>query len=866
MKTRINFLKYSCIQTVNSLLRIYMVPVRVIIISSLLICCMDANAQNYDGFLSPSKTADCFVIAENNQTAPLVISGNEFSGVLTVAGSFQNDLQLLGLTQPELVVGRIPSVKQIILAGTLGCSSLLNELIEKRKIDVSAIKDKWEATLVEVVDDPFPGVEKALVIAGSDKRGTIYGIFDLSRQLGVSPWHWWADVPVKKLESAYVKSGRWVTESPKVKYRGIFLNDEEPALGGWVREKFGDFNHQFYAHVFELILRLRGNYLWPAMWGKAFYDDDPENGRMANDLGIVIGTSHHEPLGRAHVEWSRYGTGPWDYSKNAKVLTGFWTKGMERIKDQETIVTIGMRGDGDEAMSEGTNIALLEKIVKDQRKIISEVTGKQANETPQMWALYKEVQDYYDRGMKVPDDVTLMLCDDNWGNVRKLPDLNARPHPGGYGMYYHFDYVGGPRNYKWVNVSQVQRIWEQMNLTWSHGVDRIWVVNVGDLKPMEYPISFFLDMAWDPTRFNAKNLLQHTERWCAEQFGESYAKEAARIIDLYTKYNHRVTPELLNGDTYSLENYNEFERVRNDYRDLALDAHRLYNLIPKETKDAFDQLVLFPVNGCSNLYEMYYAVAKNRQLAATQNPEANYWADVVKECFDRDSILTVHYNRQIANGKWNHQMDQIRIGYTYWQQPEVRKKPEVIRVTETEIPNSELAFSEADGYVSIDAENFQQSKETETIHWEVIPGLGKTGSGITTFPQNNYPAVGDSIYLEYAINFKSTGKFAVSVLASPSLNFNANKGLRYTISFDGGEEQVVNLNHEYTIHEMEQWQANRINETKTIHPVTTTGLHRLRIRVLEPGIVLQKIMIDTGGLKPSYLGAPQSKLMKTNNQ
>jgi hypothetical protein len=839
-----------------------MIHLKVAFLSFLLLGYQGANARIQEDYVTSSKTADCFVVSENRHTIPLVMSENEFPGVLRVADIFKNDMLLVGLQQPEIVVGKIPTAKQVLLIGTLGHSTLLDELVRKGKIDPSEIKDKWEATLVQVVQNPFPGVESALVIAGSDKRGTMYGLLDLSRQMGVSPWYWWADVPVKQRESLYVKTGRYLTESPKVKYRGIFLNDEAPALSGWTKEKFGGFNHQFYGRVFELILRLRGNYLWPAMWGNAFLDDDPENGRLANELGIVTGTSHHEPLGRAHDEWRRYGSGPWDYSKNDKVLTDFWTKGMERMKDYETVVSIGMRGDGDLAMSEGTNIALLEKIVKDQRKIIGQVTGKKASETPQLWALYKEVQTYYDKGMKVPDDVTLLLCDDNWGNVRKLPEVNAPAHSGGYGMYYHFDYVGGPRNYKWLNVSQIQRIWEQMNLTYSHGVDRIWIVNVGDLKPMEYPISFFLDMAWDPTRFNPQNLLKHTEDWCTEQFGNQYGKETARIINLYTKYNHRVTPELLNADTYSLENYKEFETVRNSYRDLALDAHRIYNLLPNAYKDAFDQLVLFPVNACSNLYEMYYAVAKNRQLAAVKNPQANHWADIVKECFDRDSLLTIHYNQQISGGKWNHLMDQIHIGYTYWQQPEIRKSPKVIRVETPELVRSDLVFHEAEGYISMDAENFQVSKGTQKIHWEVIPGLGKTGSGITTFPQNQYPAPGDSVYLEYSVYFKSTGKFSVSVLASPSLNFNANKGLCYAISFDGGEEQIVNMNHEYSIQEMERWQANRINVTQTTHSIKASGLHKLRIHVLEPGIVLQKILIDTGGLKPSYLGAPQSILSK----
>ncbi|WP_211316001.1 glycosyl hydrolase 115 family protein [Mangrovibacterium marinum] len=802
-----------------------------------------------------------FVLSDEAQTAPIFLGESEYEGVKYVANLFAEDLKRIGLAEPKLIIGDISTEKNIVLIGTVGQNPVLDKLEKSGKLDLSDLRGQWEKSLVQVVENPFPGVDKALVLAGSDKRGTIYAMLNLSRDMGVSPWYWWADVPVDQHSVVSINVGRFVTESPKVKYRGIFLNDEEPALGGWVRENFGDFNAKFYSHLFELILRLHGNYLWPAMWGKAFFDDDPENGRLADELGIVIGTSHHEPLGRAHDEWRRYGSGPWDYSKNAKVLTAFWTKGMERMKDFETIVTVGMRGDGDEAMSEGTNIALLEKIVRDQRKIISKVTGKKAEDTPQMWALYKEVQDYYDKGMRVPDDVTLLLCDDNWGDVRKLPNMDAPKHPGGYGMYYHFDYVGGPRNYKWMNVSQIQRVWEQMNLTYSHGVDRVWIVNVGDLKPMEYPISFFLDMAWNPEQFNAQNLFQHTVDWCAEQFGEAYAEESARIIDLYTKYNHRVTPELLDENTFSLENYNEFERVRNDYRDLAMDALRLYNLIPIEYKDAFDQLVLFPTNASSNLYEMYYAVAKNHQLAEANDPAANNWADEVQKCFDRDSLLTAHYNQQIAGGKWNHQMDQIRIGYTYWQQPEVRKMPEVFRVEVPEMPNSEKVFVEGDGYVSIEASNFQQSKGSDKIHWNVIPGLGRTGSGITTFPQNEYPADTDSVYLKYAIRFNTTGKLDVHVLVSPSLNFNANKGLRYAISIDGGEEQIVNINGEYR-GELGQWQAERIIEKTTAHEITTTGVHRLRIRLLEPGIVLQKILIDCGGLKPSFLGAPQSELKK----
>jgi len=813
-------------------------------------------------YIATTADANQFLLSDSKVSTTLVVSSEDYIGVIDALKNLKTDIGKVTGLEPQIVYTNLPNQREIVIVGTLDKSPMITELVKRKKIDVSEIKGKWESFVIQTIESPFPGVDKALVIVGSDKRGTIFGIYDVSKNIGVSPWYYWADVPVVKHESLYVKGGRYVFESPKVKYRGIFLNDEAPALTGWANEKFGGLNSKFYTHVFELILRLRGNFLWPAMWGKAFYEDDPENGRLADEMGVVMGTSHHEPMGRAQEEWARHGTGPWDYTKNEKVLSDFWRGGLERNKNYETLVTIAMRGDGDMAMSQGTNISLLEKIVKDQRDIISQVTGKKPEKTPQVWALYKEVQDYYDQGMRVPDDVTLLLCDDNWGDIRKLPEINAPVRSGGYGIYYHVDYVGGPRSYRWLNVSQNERIWEQMNLAWEHGVDRLWILNVGDLKPMEFPISFFLDMAWDPTRFNAQNIKQYSVDWCVQQFGEKYAEESARILRLYTKYNHRVTPELLDANTYSLDNYNEFERVRNDYRDLTLDAMRLYNLIPNEYKDAFDQLVLFPVNACSNLYEMYYAVAKNKKLAVAKNPEANYWADLTKQCYDRDSILTIHYNKDIAGGKWSHMMDQTHIGYRSWAEPRKQVMPKVTRVEVTEIPKSELVFIESEGYVSIEAENYQKAKGTDKIHWEVIPELGKTVSAITTFPQNQYPTMKDSVYLEYAINFKSTGEFDVNVLISPSLNFNENKGLRYGISFDGGNEQIVNVNQTYTQGQLDNWLANRINQTKTKINIANAGLHRLRFRVLEPGIVLQKILIDTGGLKPSYLGAPQSMLIK----
>ena len=816
-----------------------------------------------DQFVSFSHKEDAFTLVKPFAAAPILIDNNIDSGILKAIVNLSVDIDKVTGVSPILKVDKVSAEETVLLIGTIGKSKYIDDLVKNKKINASELQGKYEKYLIQTVQNPFEGVKEALVIAGSDKRGTIYGIYELSKQIGVSPWYYWADVPIKKQENIYIKRGKYTEGEPAVRYRGIFLNDEAPALSGWANATFGGFNSKFYEKVFELILRLKGNFLWPAMWGSAFYDDDPQNGILANEMGIVMSTSHHEPMAMAQSDWHRYVKrnnlpNMWDYTKNTKALQESWRFGMKRAKDWEKVVTVGMRGDGDEAMSEDTNIALLEKIVKDQRKIISEVTGKKPEETPQVWALYKEVQDYYDQGMRVPDDVTLLFCDDNWGNVRKLPEINSKPHRGGYGMYYHFDYVGAPRNSKWININPIQRVWEQMNLTYTHGVDRIWVVNVGDLKPMEYPISFFLDMAWNPSRFNPQNLLDHTEKWCEQQFGSKYAKEAARLINLYSKYNRRVTPELLNDKTYSLENYNEFETVMNDYRNLVIDAMRLYYLMPSEYKDAFDQLVLFPINACSNLYEMYYAQAKNKLYAAKKDIQANYWADKVKECFERDSLLTIHYNQTIAGGKWSHMMDQVRIGYTSWNNPPKSIMPKVEYIMQT-TDYKEKVFVEKNGYVSIEAGNYSRLNNSDKIHWEMIPDMGKTKSAMTTFPQNIYPKENDNIYLEYDIDFESTGDFKVHLLLSPTLNFNANKGLRYAVSFDGVNEQIVNFNGHYK-GELGLWQAEAIIKSTTKHTITEKGKHTLRFRVLEPGIVLQKILIDTGGLKPSYLGAPESEL------
>jgi hypothetical protein len=816
-----------------------------------LLCSAIVTAHASDTFV---QTVDKgFVWIKNGHALPILTDAAEYKGVFRAVANLQHDASQVTGVQPPLLHNTVAG--DMVIVGSIEQSSFIKQLLQSGKLRAADLQGKREKYLIQVVCQPLKGVDKALVIAGSDKRGTIYGIYELARQMGVSPWHYWADVPVQKHDIISIKDGIYTDGEPVVKYRGIFLNDEWPSLGNWAKATFGGFNSKFYEKVFELILRLKGNFMWPAMWASAFYDDDAANGPLADEMGIVMGTSHHEPMGLAQQDWKRRGTGEWNYAKNSAVLHNFWTKGMERCRNWESVITVGMRGDGDEAMSDGTNINLLQQIVKDQRQIISKVTGKRAEATPQVWALYKEVQDYYDKGMRVPDDVTLLLCDDNWGNVRRLPDLNARPRRGGYGMYYHFDYVGAPRNSKWINITQIQRTWEQLNLTYLHGVKELWIANVGDLKPMEYPISFFMDMAWNPSRFNADNLFQHTVDFCSQQFGETYAVEAARLIDTYTKYNRRVTPELLNDSTYSVEHYQEWQRVKDEYVNLSRRALNLYYIMPTAYRDAFDQLVLYPIEACSNLYEMYYAVAMNHALAVRNDAAANDWAEKVQECFVRDSLLTHHYNKEISGGKWNHIMDQTHIGYQYWNEPKTNTMPRVVRIAPLQQPSS-TTFKEEDGYVSMEAEHYSRAVNGEKASWITIPNLGRTLSAVTTSPCTASPD--KAMCLEYDFTSDRTGEVSVELRFSPTLNFNDYKGLRYAVSIDGGKEQIVNINGDYR-GELGKWQAEHIICCQTRHQLLQPGKHILRFRSLDAGLVLQKLMINFGGLKSSFLGAPESK-------
>jgi hypothetical protein len=633
-------------------------------------------------------SANAFRVIANGKSAKIFVDPQDWKGVIRAANDLGDDVRKVSNTASELFQ-RTDFVQGSILIGTIGKSEIIDGLIARKKIDVTKIKGKWESFLIETVDGN-------LVIAGSDKRGTIFGIYDVSEKIGVSPWYWWADAPVKKSNSLYIKAGKYIQPSPKVKYRGIFINDEDPSFVSWARTKFGGVNSKMYEHMFELLLRLKANFLWPAMWGKAFNEDDTLNPVMANEYGIVMGTSHHEPMMRAQQEYTKrkQEIGAWDYVTNAESLKKFWYDGLQRNKNYENRITVGMRGDGDVAMGKGNdeeNMDVLRKVVADQREIIKRVYDKDPSEVEQVWAIFTEVQRYYDAGLTVADDVTLLFCDNNWGYIRRTGPAKERNRKGGLGIYYHIDMNGGPWNDRWINTTTIPKLREQFNLAYQTGINRQWIVNVGDLKPKELPIDFIMHYAWNPNAIPANKTFDYTVRWAESIFGKEYAKEIADIVSKYSKYNLLRKPEVQDPRIFSFVNYNEADRVLGLWKDVVAKAEALEKKIAPEARDAYCQLVLYPAKASAGVAEIYLSAGRNNLYAKQGRVSANDYAKRAQDLFELDKKLSDYYNDSIAGGKWNKMMSDVHIGYKQWSMPRQNSLPELKEVTPLAIPTMGIA-------------------------------------------------------------------------------------------------------------------------------------------------------------------------------
>jgi hypothetical protein len=722
------------------------------------------------------------------------------------------------------------------------------------------------------------------------------------------------------------------------------------------------------------------------MWNNAFSEDDVENPRLADEYGIVMGTSHQEPMTRAQKEWDRRyrrTLGSWNYVKEPDVLEKFWREGIERNKNYESIITLGLRGANDTPMAEGgpeTNRLLLEKIVDVQRKMIADEIDPDLGKVPQMWCLYKEVQDFYNAGMRVPDDVTLLWAEDNWGDVRRLPTAEERQRSGGAGVYYHFDYHGGPRSYQWLNTSPLPKIWDQMSLAKQYEADRIWIVNVGHLKGYELPMEYFMNLAWNTDTWRNDNVNQFTRLWAERQFGPAHAGEIADILAKYTKYNGRRKPELLEPDTYSLVNYEEAERVVADFNAIAQAAEKISKELPPEARDAFYELVLFPTKACALLNEIYFAAGKNALYARQGRASANDMVAETRALFQSDTNLMNYFNRTFAGGKWDHFMDQSHIGYHGWADPPTNNL-DAIKLKQIEVPKAALlgvaiegceaawpvdqriavlppfdafnqqrqyleifnrgqtsfefkisaserwivlsethgtvtkdkrvwvsvdwkrapkgatmgrvkitgageevtvgleafnptevtrkslkGFVEGEGVVAIEPEHYATNTNAGSNCWMRIEDYGRTLSGMRASGPVDAPSATpgkNSPCLEYDVYLFEAGNVEVETITSPVLNFMPDRGVQFAISFDDAEPQAVTLvPQKYSAQngnaDWEESVKDNARIVKTKLTLAKPGYHTLKYWMIDPGVVLQKIVVNLGGLKPSYLGPPES--------
>lgn len=814
-------------------------------------------------------TTDGFCVVGKEECTTLCVDDNDWQGVKRAASDLVMDVERV--TGRKLTLQSVNASHAIVI-GTIGKSRLIDRLIYEKKLDVNDIRGQWESFVIETIDGQ-------LIVAGSDKRGTIYGIYELSKQIGVSPWYWWADVPVQHHDYIYVNQGRYLQQSPKVKYRGIFINDEWPSFGNWANKHFGGINSKMYARLFELLLRLKANYLWPAMWASAFNEDDPESPRLADEYGIVMGTSHHEPMMRAHREYAkrREEVGAWNYAINKTKLDAFFKEGLQRNSKYENIVTIGMRGDGDVAMGKGDdieNMKILTDVIKGQRKIIKNIYGK-ADGVPQLWAIFTEVQRYYDAGFNVPDDVTLLFCDNNWGYIRRMAPKVKRS--GGYGLYYHIDMNGGPWNDRWINTTPLPKLREQLNLAYQSGIDRIWIVNVGDLKPKELPIDFFLSYAWNPNDIQPGEEQTFVKEWAASIFGNEYADDVADILMKYPKYNLWRKPEVQATTIYSIENYGEADRMMSLWRSLEETCEMLHLRIPKEMHDTFYQIVYYPAIASANVAQIYLAAAQNQYYALKGDLRANAWADLAKSLFKKDSLLTAYYNTSMSKGKWNGMMQDKHLGYEQWSMPDEDKLPRLTYVAKKDY-----------GEYAIESYRFSRNIPVDNVAWTFLPDLGR-GEGCMgandvthSFEDNGYAP-----RLEYDIKITKKGTFRVAIGILPTQDIRPERGLRLGVKLGDGEMEVLDarrgLHDEFREYTIENLSRNK--KLKQLPPPTNLALSGrgkemrsevfdnlrwlevefdeveigdtvLKMIMIDPEIVIERIIINPDDSIQSYFGPP----------
>lgn len=796
-----------------------------------------------------------FILAAPGSAAPFLIEPGTDRAVARAADDLRADIERVAGTRPALTHGlAFAAAPALVLAGVAGQSPALDHLAAAGKLNLAQLAGAWESFVIAVVRDPFPRVRQALVIAGSDRRGAIYGLYEISAEIGVSPWHWWADLSPEKKSTLTLAAGLRRFGPPSVRYRGIFLNDEDWGLQPWAAKTFepetGDIGPKTYAQVFELLLRLRANTLWPAMHACTRpFNADPRNAALADAYGIVLGSSHAEPMLRNNVgEWPHDRAADYNYVTHRADVLRYWDERLATNGRYENIYTLGMRGIHDSAMqgpaTDTERLRVLDQVIADQRDLLARRVDAEVSRVPQIFCAYKEVLDLYRQGLHLPDDVTLVWPDDNFGYVRGFTSPAERARAGGSGVYYHLSYLGRPLSYLWLCTTPPALIWEEMHKAHALGADQLWIANVGDLKPAEIATEFFLQLAWDIDRWRPDNLDQFLPAWVAREFGPGVAPEIAALLREASLLNFQRKPEHLQWwlprqpHRPSPLTDAEVEERLAAFADLRRRAEALRTRMPADRRDAFYELVYYPVVGAALANERFFE-GERGHLDVARAADAQLRAE------------TRFFNEDLATGKWRHLIS-LEPASDEW------SSMRLARWTPPEHPRPPVPSPNSATYLAVEAADFTANTARSGAAWTVVPGLGRTGRAITVLPAT-MPTVDPSRAsaaaprLDYTLSFPTAGEFTLLAHLLPTHPLEGNV-LRFAIALDDEPPRLVELAAADGGPAWAQGVLDAVRIAPAPLTVSRAGAHTLHVYALDAGVVLDQLVIDLGGLTPTYLG------------
>ncbi len=932
------------------------------------------------------KRKNDFPVFYNNQISNIQLDCNDYEVITIAADLLAGDIEAVTGKKPNILSGEKKPLNNVIIIGSIDRNKLIQKLIENGELNIDSIKGKWEASLIATVNNPFPEVEKALVITGSDRRGVAYGAMELSRKMGVSPWIWWADVVPHKQDRIIVKEGRYYLPPPSVKYRGAFLNDELWGLRQWAAKTqdtiYKDMGPNAYAKVFELMLRLKANYIWPAR--HTAFNEKPENAVVADRYAIVRGGAHNSPmLGNARKEWDEEKMGEWNYLTNKKNIIEFWKNNLKKFGQYENVYTIGMRGVGDLPMKGGQNMAqkveALQQIIQDQRELLSEYYGKPASEIPQIFAAYKEVLNLYKHGMDLPEDITIVWPDDNYGYMKQLSGPQEQKRPDGSGVYYHFSYLGWPHEYLWLCTTPPTLIWEELKKSYDYDARNLWVMNVGDIKPAEYEWQLSMDMAWHTNDFSREKIKEHMTNWYSVIFGKTVGEKAVEIKNRYYHLAFPRKPEYMSWKRlspdpeskepeFSFIHYREAEKRIVAYNRLQKDVQQLYKTVAEKDKPAFFQLVYYPVMGAALMNKKFLLAQKNRWYARQGRAVTNKLAEHAVACHDSILELTREYE-SLNDSKWHDMMSYDDMPWDAYDAPPVNtvelsrnpdwgvwaegnegdeilqqlpmfnsvyKKKHFFEVfnksktpfswtaaanqpwvklsaSEGTVKDEQRIFAEIDwnslpekkeveaeitittegksrklkvlvfnpeisggienlyvednGVISVPAEDFHRKTDKPGYAWKVLDNIGLTGKLMTTLPMTTLPVdhdwnVADNApFLEYDFYTFHRGWFDIHSYTLPTHPITEFRGTKYAVSIDDEPPLLIDSVARDGIEDWYQNVSRNADVETTEHFISEPGKHKLKVWLLDPGVCIDRMVIDFGGLKESYLG-PEKTYIK----